>query len=431
MTPISTYDYTLDAVGNRTEMVDTSGTTTYTYDELYQLTDVEYPDSGTQAFTYDAMGNRLTQVIDGTTTLDYTYDDADQMTDVEGTAYDYDDNGNQTAAGSDTFTWDHENRLAGTDIDSVSGTYAYNGDGLRTSRTIASTTVDYVWDLNAALPVVLEDSDGSRYVYGLDLLTRINSTDEEWYLTDGLGSTTVLSDAAGDVTGTYAYDAFGAVRSQSGDATEWSYTGEQNDPSGLEYLRARYYDAVAGRFLNRDPVGGSNDYAYGANNPCRFTDSSGAVAVEGGTFVHCHAELQAHGVGRVTFNPPIKPRWGWPPLGAWDYDKVIDLQIDVFYSNDGSGETIKHVLTKNQGRLGWVPEDVTLTFGGDSLQHREGFHSRYVYGARVDVGIQFNFEDGFGTVAFLPGPYDHGAGGVGDWLGITKSSYCTGIERLQ
>ena len=102
-------------------------------------------------------------MIDGTTTLDYTYDDADQMTDVEGTAYDYDDNGNQTEAGTDTFEWDAQNRLAGTSIDSVSGSYAYNGDGIRTSRTIASTTVDYVWDLNASLPVVLEDSDANRY----------------------------------------------------------------------------------------------------------------------------------------------------------------------------------------------------------------------------------------------------------------------------
>ena len=44
------------------------------------------------------------------------------MTDVEGTTYDYDDNGNQVEAGTDTFTWDHENRLVDTDIDSVAGT---------------------------------------------------------------------------------------------------------------------------------------------------------------------------------------------------------------------------------------------------------------------------------------------------------------------
>lgn len=258
-------------------MTDTSGVTEYEYDALYRLTGVTYPDKDTTDYTYDPMGNRLTQVIDGTTTLDYTYDDADQMTDVEGVSYDYDDNGNRTDADSDTFDWDAEDRLAGTDIDSVAGSYAYNGDGLRMSRTIDSVPVDYVWDQNAALPVILEDSDGNRYVYGLDLLTRINSTDEEWYLTDGLGSTTALADANGDVNGTYTYDVFGAERSHTGDATEFSYTGEQVDPSGLQYLRARYYDPGVGRFVSKDPLYLDNRYAYVSNTPTNLVDPSGLI----------------------------------------------------------------------------------------------------------------------------------------------------------
>ena len=209
---MSDFDYTLDAVGNRTEMVDTSGTTEYEYDALYRLTGVTYPDTGTTDYTYDAQGNRLSMVVNGGSAIDYTYDDADQMTDVEGTTYDYDDNGNQTDADTDTFTWDHENRLTATTISSVSGSYDYNADGLRTSRTIASTTVDYVWDENAALPVILEDSDGNRLVYGVDLLTRIDGSTEEWYLYDGLGSTVGLADDDGDVTGTYTYDAFGTIQ---------------------------------------------------------------------------------------------------------------------------------------------------------------------------------------------------------------------------
>jgi RHS repeat-associated protein len=54
----------------------------------------------------------------------------------------------------------------------------------------------------------------------------------------------------------------------------FTYTGEQTDAStGLEYLRARYYDADAGRFLSLDPLGDGYDYAY--DNPVRFTDPSG------------------------------------------------------------------------------------------------------------------------------------------------------------
>lgn len=155
------------------------------------------------------------------------------MTLAGGVMYTYDNNGNQTAVGADTFAWDAEDRPVTTVIGGVAGTYAYNGDGLRTTRTIGGAAVSYVWDQNASLPVILQDSDGNRYVYGLDLLTRVDGATEEWYLTDGLGSTTGLADAAGAITGTYVYDVFGAVRAQSGATTEWSYTGEQVDPMAI------------------------------------------------------------------------------------------------------------------------------------------------------------------------------------------------------
>ena len=42
--------------------------------------------------------------------MSYAYD-ADQLTDLEGLSYGYDANGNQKSRGSDTFTYDHENKL--------------------------------------------------------------------------------------------------------------------------------------------------------------------------------------------------------------------------------------------------------------------------------------------------------------------------------
>jgi RHS repeat-associated protein len=96
-------------------------------------------------------------------------------------------------------------------------------------------------------------------------------------LTDGLGSTVNLCDASGSVLVTYAYDAFGAIRSQTGSsANYWQFTGEQRDEeSGFDYLRARYYDPEVGRFLGQDPAGGG--YAYSLNNPANLTDPTGMV----------------------------------------------------------------------------------------------------------------------------------------------------------
>jgi hypothetical protein len=45
---------------------------------------------------------------------------------------------------------------------------------------------------------------------------------------------------------------------------------------GLYYFNARWYDSSTGRFTSEDPVGdGVNWYAYVANNPLLFIDSSG------------------------------------------------------------------------------------------------------------------------------------------------------------
>jgi RHS repeat-associated protein len=56
------------------------------------------------------------------------------------------------------------------------------------------------------------------------------------------------------------------------------------DPTGLVYLGARYYEPELGRFLSLDPVLGSlsspqttNRYVYCANNPELYTDPSGAI----------------------------------------------------------------------------------------------------------------------------------------------------------
>lgn len=155
----------------------------------------------------------------------------------------------------------------------------YNADGLRVKRISGAppnaTPVSYVWDVSGGLPRLLSDSAGNKYVHGLDLISRTdNGGGQEYYLYDGLGSTTGLSTSSGTVT--YEYDVFGALRSQAGSsANEFRFTGEQHDPTGFQYLRARYYDPRTGRFLSKDPQGALNPYLYVGNNPVNFTDPSG------------------------------------------------------------------------------------------------------------------------------------------------------------
>ncbi len=61
------------------------------------------------------------------------------------------------------------------------------------------------------------------------------------------------------------------------------FTGHIKDTdTGLNYMQARYYDPVIGRFLSHDPVGFSenipaffNRYAYSFNDPINLADSTG------------------------------------------------------------------------------------------------------------------------------------------------------------
>ncbi|MEO8609368.1 MAG: RHS repeat-associated core domain-containing protein [Chloroflexota bacterium] len=84
------------------------------------------------------------------------------------------------------------------------------------------------------------------------------------------------------------YDPYGSPLEQFGTGTgttNLGFTGEQTDPSGLLYLRARYVNLSTGTFLTRDPVqgfvgGGSvrwNPYIYVAGNPVNYTDPSGRI----------------------------------------------------------------------------------------------------------------------------------------------------------
>jgi RHS repeat-associated protein len=282
------YNYTLDAVGNRLSMVDNQGTTTYSYDALYRLASVTYPDQSWTNYTYDPVGNRLTMVSPGKT-VNYAYDAADRLTAVGTQVYNWDNNGNLLSDGLRTYRYDDANRLTQARQGTSTTSYAYNGDGDRMSQTVNGTVTNYKLDVNTDLPIVLTEQKGStttRYLYGLDLYAQQN-TSSLYYHADGLGNTRHLTDATGAVKYSYSYDVFGALRGMgSSFKPAFLFTGEQFDPSAnLYYLRARYYNPTVGRFIQKDPFPGLltqpqtlNPYAYVVNNPVNLTDPSGQFA---------------------------------------------------------------------------------------------------------------------------------------------------------
>jgi RHS repeat-associated protein len=225
-------------------------------------------------------------MVTGAGTTNFAYDAADRLTSVtppgqSAVSYGWDDNGNLTSRGADSFSWDAEDRLTSATVSSVTTTFTYNGDGLRDSLTTGGNTTTFTWDVNRSIPQVLDDED-LRYVYGIGRIAQVSGSSTHYYLSDGLGSTMALTDADGDVVNDYDYDVFGGLRDSSGSQdNDFTFAGEQVDGStGLQYLRARYYDMAVGRFVSRDPIvpaaGLANSlYLYGWNNPSTLIDPTG------------------------------------------------------------------------------------------------------------------------------------------------------------
>ena len=212
-------------------------------------------------------------------------------------------------------------------------------DGLRQGRSSGGATTSYVWDVAAKVPVVLEETTGSStttYVYGRNMVSSTVGATTTYYLRDGLGNTVALCNSSGIVTATYAYDAFGAVRIKTGSAsTEFTFTGEQNDPNGLEYpssssgraLRARYYDNATGRFLSQDPAG--QGYPYAGGNPVNRVDPTGLYTI-------CSADLTVCFDSTQVGLPPDPPTYCDVAANLCYWRTSASLEIAP-YENTASG----------------------------------------------------------------------------------------------
>ncbi len=92
-TDIMTRNYVYTNEGNITTKDTEHGTYTYTYDELYRLTDAVNPTVTDETYTYDNLGNRLTSAA---VTGNWAYNLNNELGSYGGTTLTYDNNGNIT-----------------------------------------------------------------------------------------------------------------------------------------------------------------------------------------------------------------------------------------------------------------------------------------------------------------------------------------------
>ncbi len=330
-------NYSVDASGMRTsvEEVDAAGTirtVEYAYDGVKRLVEerIDHRDDAndrTTSWTYDKVGNRLTQVAatssagaTSVTTTTYQYDGNDRLTGeslsvgaatAATTTYTYDANGNtthkQSADGSTTYTYDNANRLLEATTPDATTAYAYNADGLRVRQSVTpahgpdagtTTTTWYVQDAGYAYAQVIEQyrsvgaaarALSATYTFADDLVAQTRYDEQgnpstAFVQMDGFGSTRWVTDQSGAITDSIDYDAFGVEIGRSGTTdVEHRYRGERWDANVAAYdLRARLYTPRNGRFLTQDTFAGfSQDpqslhkYAYTHADPVNGIDPSG------------------------------------------------------------------------------------------------------------------------------------------------------------
>ncbi|HZU13390.1 MAG TPA: RHS repeat-associated core domain-containing protein [Chloroflexota bacterium] len=321
-------NFSFDNADTLTQIADTKGgaplwTFGYTRDPNEQVqTSTDPLQSATHTYSYDAL-NRLTGDSQGSNnTTTWGYDNADQLQTVTNTAantastYQDDPAGELTSLVTTTGSTTTQNLTVGynakgdrtSQSDSVSGTstsfgynqadeltgfargsttanYAYDGTGLRMSKTVNGTTSQTTWDRAEGMPLVLVDGSTS-YLTGPDglPLEQIDGSGNALYdYQDQLGSTRGMADSSGNVMATFSYDAYGNLTSATGTVTTpFGYAGQYTDAeSGLQYLRNRYYDPSTEQFLTVDPLVGQTQqpYGYAGDNPVNWDDPSGLCSL--------------------------------------------------------------------------------------------------------------------------------------------------------
>ncbi len=276
--------YTYDPAGNRTSKTNylNGVTENYTYDPLYQLTQVTQGGSTTESYSYDAVGNRLSSLG----VPNYQYNASNELTSTSAGSYTYDANGSTLSdASGKQYSWDFENRLTSVMVPGTgTTTFAYDPFGRRIQKSAPLGTTNYLYDGTN----IIEEADAvgsavARFTHGPlidEPLSQFHSGIRTYYQAEDSGSITSLADSSATLSATYSYDSYGNLSASTGTIVNpYRYTSRELDTEiGIYYYRARFFDPSSGRFLNEDPkktTAEFNFYRYALNSPVNRVDPLG------------------------------------------------------------------------------------------------------------------------------------------------------------
>ena len=296
------FAYRYDGNGNRTAKTGTQATLggitseittgnnaldlSYAYDVRGQL--LEERRNGTSVcYAYDKAGNRIRKT-DVQGEIRYLYNAKNQLIAEESPAdrkqFSYDRQGGiieeKNAAGIRLFSYNsrHQQTRVETETGSVQEN-RYDAEGLRFELLENGRRTSFVYHNGELLQEEGREEQGTSYHLGAGMEAFRRGQELSYYHRDEQLSTVFVTDGQGEIRNSYQYDAFGiSLETTEQLNNRIRYTGQQYDELTEQYyLRARYYNPVAGRFMQEDVYQGDglNLYAYCGNNPVVYDDPSG------------------------------------------------------------------------------------------------------------------------------------------------------------
>ena len=244
----SSVSFAYDSDGRRTSMTLPNGVVaTTSYDAASQLTGMVYQ-GGSQApqnlaYSYDLAGRRVgvsgslasTQLPAAVSSA--VYNANNQLTQWGAAAMTYDLNGNTLNDGTNSYSWDARDRLVSANNNGA--VFSYDPLGRRVSKTIMSTTTNFLYDGAKAVQEFGTNPTANLLTGGVDeRFTRASATETDNYLTDALSSTLGLTDATGATEVQYSYDPYGAMSIAGSTTNSYASTGRKTDGLGIDYYRA-------------------------------------------------------------------------------------------------------------------------------------------------------------------------------------------------
>jgi RHS repeat-associated protein len=299
----SAESYGYDNSGNVTQI----GGKSFVYDAASRVLSATLPGAGAlpyQEYTYDAFSN-LTQVGSGTSFgnvssyVSYSTDGATNH--LLGAAYD--GAGSLASFQGSTYLWDPLEQLTDVNTGSETWVHTYDATGERvwSWRTSPSRLDTYALRGPDSLVLSLFTKSASTYTWqdyvyrGGQLLGAQDSNGNVTHFdVDHLGSVRLISDANGGRVDYREYWPYGQPATPPASSERMSFTGHERDlgvlsstADDMDYMHARFYRPLFGRFLSVDSLGGSpaepnswNRYAYTAGNPVGYVDRDGLGKIE-------------------------------------------------------------------------------------------------------------------------------------------------------